>query len=237
MAVRGRLKLFANWLLDLVYPPLCEVCGRRLMRGERIMCLACELDLPRTDTHLEPFNIIHQRLATKPPVDRAAAMFYYLRDDASVRLIHNAKYNHRPHIIRELGFTYARELKAAGFFAGIDYIQPVPMHWFKQLLRGYNQTEWLAQGLSEGSGVPCCDNLIVTRHHATQTRKNRLQRWLNARRTYATCDGTDLSGRHVLIVDDVITTGSTIKACAEALHDSVPGITISVLSLALTRLQ
>lgn len=221
--------------LDTVYPPLCEVCGRRLTQKETTVCLGCELDLPLTDYHLEPFNPIHERLATKPPIDRAGAMFFYLRDDPYSKLIQNAKYDGRPQILRHLARHYGESLRKAGFFDGIDMIQPVPMHWFKQWRRGYNQTEWLAQGLMDVTGLPVSDCLEVVRPHGTQTRRNRIERWFNAQRTYAAKKNCDISGKHILIVDDVITTGSTIKACAEALYSCGTNIRISILSLAVTR--
>lgn len=224
--------------LDLVYPRVCEVCGRRLTPEESLMCLGCELDLPLTDYHLSDFNPIHQRLATTPPVERAASMFFYVRDDRYVRLIHNAKYNGRPEIIRELASRFTRMLlDTSGFFDGIDCVQPVPMHWWKELRRGYNQTDWLARGIAETAGIDIADVLTVVRSHSSQTLKNRFERWLNAKRSYGVTDTSSVAGRHVLLVDDVITTGSTLKACAEALMAAEPTVRISILSIAVTRLH
>lgn len=225
------------YLLGLIFPRCCEVCGRPLTAHENIMCLHCRLDLPLTGLHRQPFNTIHERLASHPAIERATAMFQYIRTDRYVNLILNAKYRHRPNIFRELASEYAQTLLSEGFFDGIDAIQPVPMHWWKRLRRGYNQTNWLARGLSDATGLPIIDCLTVERAHSTQTRKNRLERWLNARNAYSVINDEDLTDRHILIVDDVITTGSTIKACAEKIHASSPTTRISILSLGITTAQ
>lgn len=223
---------------DLVWPRTCEVCGRRLTHAERWMCLHCELSLPLTGLHREAdWNEIHQRMASHPPIERAAALFYYIHDDPYRLLIHNAKYNGRPEIMRYMGRRYGATLRQAGFFDGIDLIEPVPMHWWKRLRRGYNQTEWLARGLGEAAGIEVGEHLYVGRLHGTQTHKDRHQRWLNAGSSYAVADCDELAGRHVLLVDDVITTGATITTCAGLLASAAPGVRVSVASLGLTKLS
>lgn len=228
----------ARMCADMVFVNLCEVCGRRLTHAERHICLGCELSMPLTDLHLLDFNTIHQRMAPHPPIERAAAMFHYLRDDPHVKLIHATKYFDRPEVIAYLGEIYAKRLAASSdFFNGIDRIQPVPMHWFKHLRRGYNQAAVLAEAISRVTGIPLSDALSVSRHHSTQTRKNRFERWKNASGSYC-ADPREcalLTGMHLLIVDDVITTGSTVKACATALHASIPSVRLSVLSLGVTQ--
>ncbi|MCM1109951.1 MAG: hypothetical protein NC336_01950 [Clostridium sp.] len=223
-------------VVDAVYPRCCEICGCRLTRSEEVLCLGCELEIPLTGLHRDPFNTIHQRIASHPPVEGAGAMFYYIRHDPYARLIHNAKYRGRTGIFRWLGRQYGRQLAADGFLDSVEAIQPVPMHWLKRLLRGYNQTESLADGLSDATGLPVVDCLEVTRYHATQTRKNMFERWVNARRTYRAVNVGELRGRHILLVDDVITTGSTIIACAQALTAADPAVRLSVASLGVTRM-
>ena len=231
------LKEWGDDALRVIFPKVCEVCGRSLSRGEDIMCLHCKLDMPRTQLHREDFNAIHQRLAGKAPIEKATGYFYYYRDSDYARLIHKAKYNGRPIIISHLARSLVKELSADGFFDDIDVIQPVPMHWIKQLIRGYNQSEVLAKALSDATGIAMSKSIVASQGHKTQTRKNRYERWLNTKGVYRVKNVVGLEGKHVLIVDDVITTGSTILACCEAIHAASPTTRISVLSLGVTHLQ
>ena len=224
-------------LLRIIFPEVCEVCGRSLVKGEKVMCLHCDVSMPRTLVHNDEFNVIHRRLAGLTPIDRAAGMFYYYRESEYARLIHVAKYNSRPIVARQLAEMYACELKPDGFFDGIDVILPVPLHKLKLIRRGYNQSEEIAQGLSAVTGIMVGDNLVALRGHSTQTKKNSYSRWVNAQGVYAVERGDEFEGKHVLVVDDVITTGATLLACCEAIHRVAPTARISVLSLAVTHLR
>ena len=234
---RRRLMEWGRDLLRIIFPKVCEVCGRSLVKGERVMCLHCDISLPRTRVHTDDFNAIHKRLAGSTPIDRAAGMFYYYRESDYARLIHVAKYNSRPIVARQLAETYARELLPDGFFDGIDVILPVPLHSIKLISRGYNQSEEIAKGLSAVTGIMVGDNLVARRGHSTQTKKNSYSRWVNAQGIYDVVNGDEFEGKHVLVVDDVITTGATLLACCEAIHRVAPTARISVLSLAVTHLR
>lgn len=224
-------------VVNLIWPDVCEVCGCTLVKGEKVICLGCRLKLPRTNLHTHEFSLIHHRLAGRVPIERAAGYFYYYRSDSFTRLIHAAKYNGRPNVARYLAREYAGEIKNDGFFSGIDLILPVPLHRFKLWKRGYNQTEYLARGLKDATGIAIGSNLVATRGHSTQTRKGSYMRWLNTRNIYDVVHPDELEGKHILVVDDVITTGATLLACCEAIHRSAPTATISVLTLAVSHLQ
>lgn len=224
-------------VVNLIWPDVCEVCGCTLVKGEKVICLGCRLKLPRTNLHTQEFSLIHHRLAGRVPIERAAGYFYYYRSDSFTRLIHAAKYNGRPNAARYLAREYAGEIKDDGFFSGIDLILPVPLHCFKLWKRGYNQTEYLARGLKDATGIAIGSNLVATRGHSTQTRKGSYMRWLNTRNIYDVVHPDELEGKHILVVDDVITTGATLLACCEAIHRSAPTATISVLTLAVSHLQ
>lgn len=224
-------------VVNLIWPDVCEVCGCTLVKGEKVICLGCRLRLPRTNLHTQEFGLIHHRLAGRVPIERAAGYFYYYRSDSFTRLIHAAKYNGRPNVARYLAREYAVEIKDDGFFSGIDLILPVPLHRFKLWKRGYNQTEYLARGLKDATGIAIGSNLVATRGHSTQTRKGSYMRWLNTRNIYDVVRPDELEGKHILVVDDVITTGATLQACCEAIHRSAPTATISVLTLAVSHLQ
>lgn len=232
-------KGIARWcrdFIDVIFPRVCEVCGTTLVEGEDVMCLKCYMEMPRTGLHNSDFNAIHERLAGSTPIERAGAFFYYYRQNPYTRLIHKAKYHNLPSIGRKLGEIYAKEILTDGFFDGIDMIIPVPLHWWKELSRGYNQSLEIAKGISAATGIPVSENLIAVKGHSTQTRKNSFDRWLNAQEIYEVENAEDLHGRHLLVVDDVITTGATTLACCQAIHKASPTATISVASLGLTHL-
>lgn len=233
---RGGLTRWGHNLLDTIFPRVCEVCGVTLVEGEEILCLQCLLDLPRTSLHRENFNAIHERLAGRAPIERAGALFYYYRGNPYTRLIHKAKYNNLPAIGRRLGALYAAEITDDGFFEGIDMILPVPLHWMKQIIRGYNQSREIALGIAGEAYLPVGDNLTARKGHPTQTRKNSFDRWINARDIYRVARGSELDGKHLLVVDDVITTGATLLACCQAIKKAAPTAKISVAALSLTHL-
>lgn len=223
-------------LLGLVYPEVCEICGCSLLEGESVMCLQCLYDLPRTHSHHERFNLVHRRLASTLPLERAAAWFHYYRGSPYSGIIHRAKYNNRPSLLRKMGQRMARELNQDGFFNGVDLILPVPMHRWKLIKRGYNQSQCLAEGLSSVTGIPVGDNLVALKAHKTQTQQSLFRRWLNARDLYGVRRPEVIGGLHVLVVDDVITTGATMLACCNAIAEASPGTKVSVLSLGITHM-
>lgn len=228
-----------QWVADLwslIYPRVCEVCGASLAHGEELMCLQCRADMPLCDFHRDPFNHMHQRLAGHAPIERAAGYFYYYRDSGYARLIHAAKYDARPRIIRSLAADFSRQIADDGFFDGVDVVVPVPLHESKERARGYNQSRVLAESIGDVVGLPVGDNLIAVKEHSTQTRRGAYSRWLNTKNVYQVSHGEELAGKHVLVVDDVITTGATLLACCEALHRDVPDVKISVLTLAVARM-
>lgn len=231
------VKAGCGFILDIIYPRMCEVCGRPLLKSESVMCLQCRADMPLTDIHLSPFNDMHRRLASLVPIEKCAAYFYYDRGAPYTRLIHSAKYNGRPYIARELARRFARRLIADNFFDDIDILLPVPMYFWKEVRRGYNQTVHIARGLSSATDIPIGYNLKAVRSHRSQTRSGTFSRWINTSSIYEVTDADRLRGLHVAIVDDVITTGATLLHCCEAVHRAVPSAKISVITLAIARLS
>lgn len=230
------LKNFGSAALEAVYPAVCEVCGEPLVDGEDTMCLGCRHLMPRTMFHREDFNDIHQRLASPGlPIERAGSYFYYFRDNPYARLLQKAKYNHRPGIARKLGQMYASEILTDGFFDEIDVLLPVAIHWRKRLKRGYNQSEEISKGVSAVTGIPIGDNFVAA-SHSTQTRKNAYERMINTAGVISVRHSEELNGRHVLIVDDIVTTGSTLIACVGALFAACSDVKVSVMTIGATKL-
>lgn len=235
----GTGRVMADWLrdfVDVIVPRTCCVCGRRLMRGEEIMCLHCVADLPRTGVHGDDAdNDIAPRLVSRRVViERVASWFYYFSRGEYSTIITEAKYAGRPRIGREAGRKFASEIKDSGFFDGVGLLVPVPIHPLKKIVRGYNQSQAIAEGVSAVTGIPVAGKCLAARRHGSQTSRGAYQRWLNSRDVYRVSDVSPLRDKHVVIVDDVLTTGSTLLACAEAIHEASPTTVISVMTLAAT---
>lgn len=222
------------FIADALFPARCHACDGELMAGERFVCSRCLHDLVRTRYHSIPDNPMAARFAGLIPFERASAQFFYRPDSDMSRLVQDFKYRKFPGLARHLGRIAADELLPTGFFYGIDALVPVPMHWRKQTLRGYNQAAEVAKGMSESIGLPVVDALRAVRGHATQTRKTHAERRMNMAGIFSVRPESDIAGKHVMLVDDVCTTGSTLLSAAEALLESVSGIKVSLFALTVT---
>ncbi len=235
--LRAMLMSCRDWigaLADVIFPRTCQVCGCALVRGEEVLCLDCLLAMPRTNFHKSPTATPVIRMAADAKICKMACMFFYSRKSGYAAMLKKSKYNGHPEIDMHLGRRFADELLADGFFDGIDAIVPVPMYRWKKFWRGFNQAEEIACGVSQATGIPVVHNLEAIRPHATQTRKSAIRRRALSVSYFEVHAPKDLEGLHVLLVDDIVTTGGTIGACAHALRDAVPSIRISLLSLAHT---
>lgn len=220
-------------LWKLFFPQSCLICEKTLLEGEEHLCFRCLVGLPRTHMHLQPENEVEKCLWGKMPVERGSAFLHYAKGGDVRKLLSELKYQGNAKLGLFMGRCMARELLASGFFEGIDGIIPVPLHRRKQRMRGYNQSRMLAEGISAVMGIPLWDSLLVrTQFTETQTRKGSYERWLNVRDVFECPSPEVMAGKHVLLVDDVMTTGATLVACGDALRE-VKGLRISVLTLAM----
>jgi ComF family protein len=223
---------FINDFLSLIYPRHCEACGNNLFRHEQFICNYCRLNLPRSNYHLDRSNQIHQALAGRVPLEDAICLYIYEKKGRVQRLLHSIKYQDQKELGEFLGLLYAEQLKNDCALSGVDVIIPVPLHKKKLRARGYNQSEWFAKGISRGLqrelNVTALERKVET---STQTKKKKYQRWENVEGIFQLNEPESLYGKHVLLVDDVITTGATIEASWLALKQA-EGITLSVASIA-----
>ena len=221
-----------NDLLDLFYPNLCKLCGKKLIEGEELICLRCLCDLPHTGFHKRPDNPVEQLLAGKVPIEHGTAFLHYEKGGKTQRLMHSLKYYDHPEIGFLLGRQAARELLSdRSPLCEVDLLIPVPLHPHKKKKRGYNQSERIAAGINSILAVPVCTNCVTRITQTdTQTHRSVYDRWQNVCSIFSVTNPEALKNKHILLIDDVITTGATITACAQALQ-KVPGIRISVLAL------
>lgn len=222
-----------NDVWELFFPRFCVLCGKRLLREEKHLCIRCLSGLPRTGFHLRSGNEMEKCFWGKFPVEKASAHFYYTKGGDVRKLLFDFKYYGNPDLGRFLGACMASELLPSGFFEGIDCVVPVPLHPKKEKQRGFNQSEVLAEGIASVTGIPIVKHLLFRNQYTeTQTRKGNYDRWTNVRGVFEVSDAVSLEDKHILLVDDVMTTGATMVACADALG-KIRGLRISVLTLAL----
>lgn len=218
-------------LMHLFYPNVCVVCGSELLPGEEGVCLRCLYKLPKTHNFREPDNDAEKLMAGRIPFERIASYCVYTKGGTLSPLIHHLKYRHKESIGLLLGRMFGKDLMGSEFLNSIDLIVPVPLHPKREKMRGYNQAEIIARGLSEIIGLPVSkDNLIRVVYNPTQTKRTKTQRWENVKDIFKVADPLLFEGKHLLLVDDVITTGSTLEACGMALQ-ACKDVKISIAAL------
>lgn len=219
-------------LIDLIFPRTCLVCGELLSPQEKDICLDCLSKLPRIEKiHLEE---IEKSFWGKISIERATSFIYYHKSSPYNNIIHNLKYKNRPEAGERLAFLAATEIAESGFFDGIDAIVPLPLSKKKERKRGYNQCDHIAEGLSRATGIPVIKGAVArTTANETQTHKNRDERWKNVEGIFALTDAQKLEGKHILLIDDILTTGATLTSCAKTIQDGCE-CNISIFTLAYT---
>ncbi len=219
---------------ELFFPELCIICGNRLVSQEKYVCMKCWFDLPVTRFGDDQYNKTAQLFWGRVQIEHTVSWFHYKKGSRYQELIHAVKYKG----LKELGLLAGRKfgetLVESGAFDTVNLIIPVPLHKRKLRKRGFNQSEWIARGISEALEKPIsAGNLYRKIHSQTQTRKNRFERWLNVEEIFDVKDATQFENQHILLVDDVVTTGSTLEACAFELL-KIPGVKVSIATLAST---
>jgi ComF family protein len=223
-----------NDFLHLLYPEICVSCGEELTENEGYICSICDASLTETSFHLftepSPFDKLFWG---RTDVASTFALYQFQKKSPIQSLLFQFKYKHTEKIGRVFGQRIGERIKASEKYAGIECLIPVPLHPKKAFVRGYNQSLALAQGISETTGKPVNSNLIQrSRHTSTQTKKDRFDRWENVASAFVVHPRIK-DHAHIALVDDVVTTGSTLEAMALAIREVHPDIQISVLTLAI----
>jgi len=211
---------YLSAFLDLFFPRLCKGCGVHLFENENEICKKCLRTLPRTGYELVTDNPAEKLFWGRVHLEKAASVYYYRKGELLQKLLHQLKYKGHYLIGEELGKATGNILKQSGFLNDIDALIPVPLHIKKLRTRGYNQSEYIAYGISGVSAVPLItENLMRIVHTSTQTKKNRFERWENVQNIFTVVHPSQLNGKHLLLIDDVVTTGATLESCALTLKN------------------
>lgn len=219
-------------IINLLFPRTCAACGNILLEGEDTVCTTCRFLLPKTHYETNPDNPLAQMFYGQMPFHAVMAEFFFSKTGKVQHLIHGLKYHHCRENGMFLGQEIGKSLIQATDYQGIECIVPIPLHPKKEKIRGYNQSHVIAEGISEIMNVPIAEKCLVRSVFTdTQTKKSREDRYQNVKDIFEVRNPSQLAGKHILLVDDVLTTGATLMSAGKALLH-VEGIKISVATVA-----
>jgi ComF family protein len=218
-------------LLHLVFPHVCEGCGTDVLQAHHHLCLSCISALPKTGFEMFSDNPVEKVFWGRVPITHATAQYYFTKESIMQRLMHNFKYRGNKELGLYLGGLMGGAIATSEWHTSIDGLVPLPLHPSKERRRGFNQATILCNGLAKELGKPVLEGSVLRSGLTeTQTKMNRVDRWQNMEGRFEVRSSTKIEGRHLLLVDDVVTTGATLEACAAELLQ-VPGVRISIATL------
>ena len=216
----------------MFYPHLCIGCGSDLLPDNELLCLRCIHDLPHTEFEKYPNNPIERIFIGRVPIVAATCGFYFSKGELIQNLIHELKYKGNKDAGIYLSELMGNQMMKSERFKNIDYLIPLPQFAEKENKRGFNQADIVCLGLSNTMNIPTLTkNVVRNRFTETQTKKHRTERWENVFESFKVNEESVLKNKHILLVDDVITTGATLDACAQVIN-KIEGIKISIATLA-----
>lgn len=219
-------------ILGVIMPRMCAGCDRPLHRRERDLCSICLADLPLARMLGDAGNPVARLFWGRVPLEGAGALLKFNSGGKVQRMLHRLKYQGDRHVGIRMGRLMGEAASASAMYSSVDTVMAVPLHPRKERARGYNQAQVLADGLREVWPLkPAGRELVRVMHTSSQTKRNRVDRWVNVRTAFSIGKAEALANAHVLLVDDVVTTGATLESCAKALLE-VPGLRVSVLTAA-----
>jgi len=204
--------------ISLIYPRYCRGCLKGLVKGEDLICTQCLLEMPKSYYHHYRENPFYNKFRGRLPVRYVMTLYKFVKEGRVQQVLHALKYRQQPELGEMLGKVYGKDLLEAGYKDAFDLIVPVPLHYARRKLRGYNQSEEFGKGLSQILDIPCDDSYMKRDAMTeTQTRKGKLNRWENVSSIFRVIDSRAIAAKRILLVDDVVTTGATLEACGKAL--------------------
>lgn len=227
---------FFSDLINLFYPNVCAGCGGDHISASQVICFDCMNELPVTDFHLHPENPVEKIFRGRLPLVSAFAHVYFTKDSQVQNMLHRLKYGSKKEIGIFMGRLIGEKLKMSGWCGNLQAVIPLPLNLKKQRKRGYNQAELICEGISEQLNIPVANDVVVRRKNTeTQTRKSRVERWNNIEGKFELVNAEKIMNKHILLVDDVVTTGATLESCGMELlkaHD----VKLSIATFAYTTL-
>ena len=219
-------------LLNLLYPNLCAGCQEVLLKNENVICLNCLVDLPRSLYYQDNENTVAKLFWGKIKLEMALSAFTFIKKGKVQKLMHELKYNANTRVGEVMGIELGKEIDKAEITDKVDVVVPVPLHKKKLKQRGYNQSEFIAIGVAKVLNCEMNTNLLKRMEHSeSQTKKSKYERWENVGAAFTLTDSNQYIGKHILLVDDVVTTGATLEACCKKLEE-IEGVKLSVGTLA-----
>lgn len=228
------VRQFFKSLSYLVFPNLCIACLKEAALDDQLFCIKCMYQLPDSDMHHRQENQFTERLVGIEGIETGAANYLFYEGGAIGEILHKIKYRGRKDIALTLGRDYGKKLVGKEYYSDINYLIPVPLHRNRFKKRGYNQSEEVCRGLSESMAIPTMsDNLLRIVDTKTQTKLSKAERQHNLKDAFVVKYPEKLGGKHLLLVDDVLTTGATVEECSKVLRAAVPNVRISIVTLAI----
>lgn len=220
--------------VNLLYPAACHICEAELLKHEELICTSCLHDLPVTKYHLDNENPVKKVFYGRVKIEKATALLHFRKKSGVQHLIHDLKYRGHQEIGAYLGRWLGEEIRSLSEYKDIDAVIPVPLHKTRLKERGYNQVEGFGKELAQALNAEYIDDVLLKINSIqTQTLKDRISRWGKIEETLEITNFNKIEGKHILLADDLVTTGATLEACAHKLFE-VPGIRISVATMAIT---
>jgi ComF family protein len=219
-------------LVHFFYPHICPGCGSDVIGNKHFLCLECINDLPHTGFALHANNPLEKKFRGRIPITAGMSEFYFSKSSIVQNLIHEFKYKGNVKVGFHLGKMMGKSIANSHRFSNIDLLIPLPLFTKKEFKRGFNQSEVLCKGIRDITGIPIASkNVIRTMPTETQTKKGRIERWENVEKSFSILNSSNLNGKNILLVDDVITTGATIEACGAQIL-KIENVSLSIASLA-----
>lgn len=225
-----QLKEIKDAVLHLLFPHVCTGCGSDILSGESVLCMRCIDAMPETNFELHPNNPVEKTFWGRLPLAGATAQFYFTKESLMQHLMHQFKYKGNKDLGLQLGKIMGEQIKKSNRFE-VDALIPLPLFPAKEKRRGYNQATVLCEGMAESMKIPVLDNIIIRPQHTeTQTKKGRIERWKNMEGKFILTAPDAIRNKHLLLVDDVVTTGATFEACGNELLKA-ENVRVSLASL------